>query len=212
MILENRTTDKRFSDRWLFEIPQRTGPSGYNPFNDLNEAVDINIENNAKVQSHGIKDGNELLSIPDGLSSYYWLQNNKQRLIIAYLSPFEMGYMVEDVGKNTETSINVHASNFYNRIVKSGVKLLFSGDKISDEGERIWDYLLKDGAKLLGYDSSDPKNFFPIKSKQDMNKFIDNTKNYRNLRFVLSESAQKSMIEWNQFEIYRIYNLVHGNS
>jgi hypothetical protein len=90
--------------------------------------------------------------------------------------------------------------------------LLFSGDKISDEGERIWDYLLKDGAKLLGYDSSDPKNFFPIKSKQDMNKFIDNTKNYRNLRFVLSESAQKSMIEWNQFEIYRIYNLVHGNS
>lgn len=208
--MDTRTTDKRFQDRWLFEMPQRTGPSGYNPFPALDSAVNTNIQYGARVQSHGTKDGAELLSVTDSVSSYYWLQHGNDRLIIVNLTPFEMGMMIQDVGKNMDDVMNVHASEFYNRIVKSDVKLLFSGDKISDEGERIWDYLLKGDAKLLGYDPNTPSKFSPIKTKDDMEKFIGDTDNFRDLRFVLSESAIRSLVEWNQFELYRIYNLVHG--
>jgi len=206
MISENRTTDKRFGDQWLFEFPKRMGASGHNPYDDLIMGMQANSSVGHVTKSLG---DNLFMMQVDANYAYYWIEKNGEIEIIAGVMPFENGIAIGDVGKKQKGS--VWASDFYKSIVKnSGMKLLFSGDQISDEGHKIWKNLLKSDSKLFGYDSANTNHYQNIDSEEDLEKFLGDTETSRNLRFVLSENVKSRCGGvWTSFEMYRIHRLIH---
>ena len=206
MILENRTTDKRFSDRWLFEIPQRTGPSGSNPY----DLLVMGMKTNEEYGHSPISLGNNLYMMSvDPNYAYYWIELNDEIEIIAGVKPFENGLAIGDVGKRLGGKI--WASDFYQAIVDSThEKLLFSGDQISDEGYKIWKNLIRGNHKLFGYDPSDTMKYSNIDSEEDLKKFAGSSEEHKKLRFVLSENSKVRVGSvWTSFEMLRIHRLVH---
>lgn len=200
----NKTFSDSFNAKWLFDSPMLTGPSVHNPYDDLVYAVKTNIESGHAVVNlnHSLKK----LTTNDDI--FYWIEINDKIDIISQLQSTPSGLFIELTGKNN--SGTVYASEFYELILTDAKRLIFSGNVLSTEGFGIWKQLLAHGKKLFVYDTNNPLNRETINSEQELKKFIGGTTDYKQYRYVLSESIKEHSSTVTSFDLLRTYNLTFG--
>jgi hypothetical protein len=164
----------------------------------------MNIENGYDKEEMG--NGLNKLKTDDDI--FYWIEKNGTIEIVTQMHETRSGLYIELTGKLKSSS--AHASDFYQMILQSAKRLIFSGDTLSNEGFGIWKRLIDDGKKLFVYDTNNPENRSTISSEEDLNKFLGNTQNYKKYRYVLSESKKEHSSTLSSFDLLIAYNLTFG--
>lgn len=193
-----------FYKKWLFETPMLTGPSSHNPYDDLIYAAKSNIESGFDV----VKPSNRLNKLITTDDIFYWVETDNQIDIISQLQSTQSGLFIELTGKRPGATI--YASKFYELILNDAKRLIFSGNILSTEGFGIWKHMLAHGKKLFVYDTKNPLNRDTIHSEEELKKFVGNTDNYKQYRYVLSESIKEHTSTVISFDLLRTYTLTFG--
>jgi hypothetical protein len=192
-----KTFKESFNKNWLFETPISTGSSGNNPYNDLMSSIMSNIENGHKI----VQVSNNLNKLETPANIFYWINNE----IAAELTQTTTGLYIELVAKRPGT--NTYASTFYEMILADAKQLIFSGDKISDEGTEIWKRLLNNGHKLFVYNTENVFDKISISSLEDLKKYLGPTTEFQKYRYVFSESVKEHSTVTTSFELLETYYL-----
>jgi hypothetical protein len=207
MQYDTRTYEGKFAQRWLCEMPRRTGYPG-SPLDFYNIESLINEMTNVGYQI--LSFGNELYGLDTGDTKFFWLGNDMQ--IVTELHSFERAMAVSVTAKNPDVTSHYHASDLYQSILnQTNIPLLFSGEQMSTGGEGIWRWLMKNG-NVLAYKPNDPKHFKRLRTTDDFESLIGDTDEFTQYRFILSPNNMNLMEHYSSFEMMRIYRNVHGIS
>ena len=205
MTYDTRTYEERFSDRWLCEMPRRTGYPGtssdfYNIESLINEFINIGF----KI----ISLGDNLYGLETSDTKFFWL--GKEMEIVTELHPFERAMAVSVTAKNPDVQSHYHATDLYESILNNtSIPILFSGDQMSTNGEGIWRWLMKK-SNVLAYKPNDPKHFKKLMSIDDFESLMGDTDEFKQYRFILNTNNKQLIEQYSQFEMMRIYRNVHG--
>ena len=127
---------------------------------------------------------------------YYWYEVNGKILLGAEFRKDGDALVVSYIGKPNRGGAP-YASDLYLAVLNDRKNIpgnvnaiVMSDSMLSDEGFNIWSRLLKDGHKLLIYNSEQPgSSYIKINSFQDLqNYFKHGDKAYEKYRYVLSEN------------------------
>jgi hypothetical protein len=192
-----KTFKESFNKIWLFETPMSTGPSGSNPYNDLMLSINSNINN-----GHNVVDiSNKLHKLETPANIFYWIDNE----IAAELEQKPTGLYVDLVAKKPGST--TYASTFYEMILADAKQLIFSGDKISDEGIGVWKQLLNNGHKLFVYNTENAFDKNSINSVEELKKYLGPATEFQKYRYVLSESIKEHSTVTTSFDLLETYYL-----
>lgn len=205
MMNDTRTYLHKFNDRWLFEMPRRTGYEG-SPLDYYNIA---SLIDELKRTGFTVKDyGNDLYGLNTGETNFFWIGENMQ--IVTELHRFERALAVSVTAKNPEVATGYHASDLYEKILhNTDIPLLFSGEQMSRNGEGIWRWLMQH-RNVLAYKPGDPKHFKKLTNMNDFEELMGDTEEFTEYRFILSPTEKTLMENYASFEMMRIYQNVHG--
>jgi len=205
MTYDTRTYEEKFANRWLFEMPRRTGyPGSPLDFHNIEALINEIINTGVKV----ISIGNNLYGLESSDTKFFWL--GKQMEIVTELHPFERAMAVSVTAKNPDIQTHYHASDLYETILnKTSIPILFSGEQMSTGGEGIWRWLMKKN-NVLAYKQGDPKHFKKLMNRDDFESLIGDTDEFKQYRFILAPNSKQLMEQYVQFEMMRIYRNVHG--
>jgi len=194
----NEFIDSRemFNRTWLCEEPEGTGISG-----DLSSTIFYNIDEIINTRKYEVTNiGQYYRKLEAGQLVYYWFENNEEKIIGVELSKKPQGLFVNMIGKNLKyKNKQLYASDLYNIILNDRKNtgngemnnLVLSDSKLSDEGFKIWEKLLKLGHNVIIFNIDNPhETFEKIETIDDMKKYFKmHDQSYGKYRYALSESG-----------------------
>ena len=182
---EGTTGRRQFNESYLFEMPENLGVWAAYPgiFDTINELI--------RFGKTPIELGNGLKKIELETRLFYWIEIDNIFAIGAELFKMPESLIISITGKNPKFKKKFpFASDLYLTILNDAHRnIVFSDDKMSEEGFGIWERLFKEGHKICLYDKNNPtKTFQRFQSLVDLKKYFQVGKDFRNYQYVLSES------------------------
>lgn len=215
-----KTYKQIFENKWLFEMPRRTGDATPGKiYNRLVKSVLSNLDQGQKFKKH-----------PDGLcemvvddTQYYWIGEPTEIKIdgedsdwtgnsieiITETFILDNKIVVIATGKRPTPDSNIHASDLYGQILKNtSHDMLFSGETLSTQGEGACKWMMNN-KNVIAYKPGSPLHYKKISGKTEFEQLMGADPEFEKYRFILSNGKQKFVENVNSFDTFDIYCLVN---